>query len=323
MSDKKFTSISDFDKSHNEQQDLRNSFISRERTPHTSVRVEDYSEDGISAGFGSIRLSNKLKESQIIRNNDDSSTFDSLSLSTSTNKFNSFPSIDDNSIHNFSSSSFSNSQSGSLPLPFEQNRGRYDPLYPLKSSENAVEPVFPSPPTTNPQEITTSTVKSHNTLVGSYPSMMGSLQSSQPPFVLPPELDVIGLESEELINMTDTSTEPSNKVIQDYETLESTMVLCYICCKNKSKVDCFFTDKGFICLKCAVGMNRKLLYDWEMVNQVGFGRRCERLKHYKPVTSFVKKSKYGTYTFAKLCIYCRNIKKWEYMNTKNNTTEKV
>lgn len=323
MSDKKFTNERDFDRSHNEQSDLHSSFIARDRTPHTSVKVDNNSEDGLSTGFGSMRVSNQLNKSQIIRNNDDSSTFDSLSLSSSTNKFNAYPLLNEN---NFSTSAFSNSNSDTLPLPFEQNRGRYDPSYPLKSSDNAVQPVFPSPPTTEPelpQPLTSSTVKSNNTLVGSYPSMVGSLQSSQPPFVLPAELDVIGLESEELINMTDTSTEPSDKVIQEYEELEATMVFCHVCCKNKSKVDCFFTDKGFICLKCAVGMNRKLLYDWEMVNQVGFGRRCERLKHYKPVTSFVKKSKYSSYSFAKLCIYCRNIKKWEYMNTKNNTTERV
>lgn len=114
---------------------------------------------------------------------------------------------------------------------------------------------------------------------------------------------------------------PPQKIIDKYLDIEKQNVFCLECKKDISIVNCFLYSSGYLCLKCASKnkkLNRKEITDWETVLGKGFGRRCERLKHYKPATSFVKQDKSGKYKFTKLCIYCRNVKKWEYNIKKVN-----
>lgn len=113
-----------------------------------------------------------------------------------------------------------------------------------------------------------------------------------------------------------------NDEIEEYDRINQINVKCEICKNEFMIVDCIRTlnECGYMCLNCAAEVLPGISYakDWEkdiITNHETL--QCDRLKHKKPIHSFIKFSfKNNKYELSHLCIFCRNIKKIEYLMKK-------
>lgn len=114
------------------------------------------------------------------------------------------------------------------------------------------------------------------------------------------------------------------KAVQKYQILEKTKVLCLRCQNNVKMIECFnHRDCAYICLNCASEIFTSItqLKDWEKRYSNGNKNcyRCERLKHSKELYSYIRYSmKREQYEICNLCLYCRNVKRCEYIINKRN-----
>lgn len=135
-----------------------------------------------------------------------------------------------------------------------------------------------------------------------------------------------------------------DKSIKIYQSLEDKRVNCTKCNNSSSVVDCFGDGcDGFLCIDCAIVKYDSVsqLVDWEnsepslgMVTTRGKtktkkdkGKRlfpCDRLKHLKEMYSYIRYSyKRNQYEVGKLCIYCRNVKRFEYLQKSKSRRMKL
>lgn len=120
--------------------------------------------------------------------------------------------------------------------------------------------------------------------------------------------------------------EYSEEDVKKIEIVDNLQVACCVCLKNEKKSYCFSYGEGLICIKCAVRHCReyKDLQDWYHKDEVNEKmRRCDRLCHMRPLYHFLKlEKKNGQYKVGKLCLYCRNVKRWEYLQSQRYTPKK-
>lgn len=118
--------------------------------------------------------------------------------------------------------------------------------------------------------------------------------------------------------------ELTNEGIQKYQIIENTKVICDKCKNSVSITLCFRNfNSGFICVECALTeySNVSELNDWEPNDKVvnvnnirPTYQKCDRLKHAKPFCSFIRYvHKNSGYELGRLCIFCRNVKRFEYL----------
>lgn len=116
----------------------------------------------------------------------------------------------------------------------------------------------------------------------------------------------------------------ANEGIQKYQIIENTKVICDKCKNSVSITLCFSnSNSGFICVECALTEynNVSELNDWEPNDKVinvnnirPTYQKCDRLKHAKPFCSFIRYvHKNNNYELGRLCIFCRNVKRFEYL----------
>lgn len=120
--------------------------------------------------------------------------------------------------------------------------------------------------------------------------------------------------------------EYTDEDVQKFEKIDNLQVTCCVCQKNEKKSYCFSYGDGLICIKCAVRHCReyKDLQDWYHKEEPNERmRRCDRLCHMRPLYHFLKlEKKNGQYKVGKLCLYCRNVKRWEYLQSQRYTPKK-
>lgn len=134
------------------------------------------------------------------------------------------------------------------------------------------------------------------------------------------------------------------KSIKIYQTLEEKRVNCSKCSNSSSIVECFGDGcDGFLCIDCAIAKYDSVsqLVDWEKSepSQGSVTTRsrsrtkkdkskklypCDRLKHLKDMYSYIRYSyKRNQYEVGKLCIYCRNVKRFEYLQKSKSRRMKL
>lgn len=126
------------------------------------------------------------------------------------------------------------------------------------------------------------------------------------------------------VSLKKNKKELSREGIEKYQIIEKTKVRCEKCANNVSITFCFSSGfNSFLCVECAVDVFKNVsdLKDWEPNDKVVNNNnirptymRCERIKHAKPFSSFVRYSnKKNDYEVGHLCIFCRNVKRYEYL----------
>lgn len=142
-----------------------------------------------------------------------------------------------------------------------------------------------------------------------------------PPPTPPPPVNKTPLSTP---NSTDSSPKEEKEediaqAINQFIIMESVKVQCAICKNNVLRNVTFTNDEKYYCLDCAAMKFASInqLGDWEEVDDNEPYAQCDRLKHRKNLCSFIKYSnKDEQYIRVKLCTYCRNVKKWEYLSNK-------
>lgn len=120
-------------------------------------------------------------------------------------------------------------------------------------------------------------------------------------------------------------TNEFKEAVEKYKLIENTKVICAKCQNSVNIVSCFnFNNSGYICLSCSLNHYNSIveLVDWEHCEKDSKDKqcyRCDRLKHAKELYSFIRFSnKRSRYEVGNLCIYCRNVKKFEYLMKQKN-----
>lgn len=107
--------------------------------------------------------------------------------------------------------------------------------------------------------------------------------------------------------------------IRLFENLEKQKESCCICKRLEKKTNCFAYNDSYICLACAVKHCRdyKQIEEWNNLGEKTLNmKKCDRLCHQRPLYHFLKvEKKNGQYKVGKLCVYCRNVKRWEYLQS--------
>lgn len=117
----------------------------------------------------------------------------------------------------------------------------------------------------------------------------------------------------------DFSEDVINESIRDYQNLECKKVVCSKCGNNVELIKSFGQNGKFTCLDCSVKTYSTVgdLPDWEAESEDGISYKacpCQRIKHTKDLSSFIRyNNKSGEYELGQLCIYCRNVKRYEYL----------
>lgn len=121
------------------------------------------------------------------------------------------------------------------------------------------------------------------------------------------------------------NTPEFKEAVEKYKMLENAKVICAKCQNNVNLISCFnYNNTTYICTSCALNCYNSIveLMDWERCksdNDSVQCYRCDRLKHAKELYSFIRFSnKRSKYEVGNLCIYCRNVKRFEYMMKQRN-----
>lgn len=115
-----------------------------------------------------------------------------------------------------------------------------------------------------------------------------------------------------------------NEAIKEYQKLEQTKVLCSYCGNNVELIKSFGREGKYVCLNCSKSVYHQVgdLPDWEEeVEDIASDTACpcQRIKHTKDLSSFVRyNNKNGLYEIGQLCIFCRNVKRYEYLRKQNH-----
>lgn len=122
-------------------------------------------------------------------------------------------------------------------------------------------------------------------------------------------------------NSGNDSFSPTEIDISNYEELIKELVVCQMCGQRLQKVKCFIYNNGYLCCSCSGKIsNRKTLGDWEIEEQNGV--LCKRLNHHKNRISYMKKQANGSFKIETLCIFCRNMKSYEYYRKQESKISK-
>lgn len=120
------------------------------------------------------------------------------------------------------------------------------------------------------------------------------------------------------------SNELINKAIKDYHELEQISVQCNYCGNSVEKIKSFGCEGKYVCLNCSKSVFEHVgdLPDWEEELECitsDSACPCQRIKHIKDLSSFVRyNNKNGLYELGQLCIFCRNVKRYEYLRKQNH-----
>lgn len=133
--------------------------------------------------------------------------------------------------------------------------------------------------------------------------------------IKPPPTNIITRKDQPRKSRTEIEDFHFKDAVNTYQQLEKEEIMCKNCQQQSKKVNSFGYHDGFICMNCAAKAYSRIseLVDWEEIVENGKGIQCDRLRHQKKLSSFIKfENKTGTYKRVKLCIFCRNVKRWEY-----------
>lgn len=110
---------------------------------------------------------------------------------------------------------------------------------------------------------------------------------------------------------------------EDIDKFTAYSKLNFICKKCNEKFPlvkaCTYYNGGLCCVTCSSCIYRETIGLYDYMKDLYFENeklyKCDRIIHYRPLWQFLKyEKKKKTWKIAKLCIYCRNVKCWEYLS---------
>lgn len=120
-----------------------------------------------------------------------------------------------------------------------------------------------------------------------------------------------------IIEIPDEIPEDQIDKFNDYSKLN---FICKKCGKTFALLKaCTYYNGGLCCVSCCSFIHRETIGLYDYMKDLYFEDeklyKCDRIIHYRPLWQFLKfEKKKKTWKIAKLCIYCRNLKSWEYLN---------
>lgn len=211
------------------------------------------------------------------------------------------PYFGDNNMFFLNSPNILNTPNNNILFPNTSGHINEPPLLPniqtsLYTSPTSFQPY--TPPINNPKNI--NNITSINNIESA--SMIGKSKSES--------LDRSSTSSTNENENKDAFV-PNEEDIKNYEELMRELVTCFDCGQRLQKIKCFIKDGKYICCGCSGRIsNRKTLGDWEIEEENGV--QCKRLNHHKNHVSYMKKQANGTFKIETLCMFCRNMKSYEY-----------